>query len=96
MSNHYGAYSEFATAELTATAQIGSFGVGHPIYIHKMIVRLAATTPTITLRNGGAAGTLVLNAHIPTAGDIIEVDHYFADGCHYTEAGAITIQFWYR
>jgi len=87
--------SEFATAELTATAQIGR-AVDVPIFIHKIFVRLAATTPHITLRNGGAAGNVILNAWIVAAGDIIEVNHFFPDGCHYTESGAITLTFWYR
>jgi len=96
MSSHNGNYSEFATAELTASAQVGSFGIGHPIYIHKIFVRLAATTPTISLRNGGAAGDLRLSVWIVAAKDIIDVDMYFPDGCYYTEAGAITATFWYR
>ena len=94
MSDHQ--YSEFATAEITATGQIGSFGVDRPLYLHKIFVRLAATSPTITLRNGGALGETRLNVWIVAAGDIIDVNMYFPSGCHYTEVGAITATFWYR
>ena len=88
-------FSEFSTGDVSATGQIGTFGVDHPIFIHKILVRLAATSPTITLRNGGATGGMILSVFVVAAGDIIDLDHYFPRGCHYTEVGAITATFLY-
>jgi len=89
MSVH-GATGEQATVA-TATAQIGE--AGHPVTLHRIIVTAAATTPTITLRNGTATGTAVLTTHAVAAGDVIEIGLIFKEGLHYTEAGAITATF---
>ena len=93
--SHQGQGSEFSSGDISATGQIGAFGVGRGIFVAKIMVRTAATSPTITLRDGGATGTLILNVWVVAAGDVIDLNHYFASGCHYTEVGAIILTFLY-
>ncbi len=93
MSDHR--FSEFSTGPVTTTGQIGTFGVGHPIFIHNIFITAGGSSTSILLRNGDATGTIILTGIIGIIDLTINLMHYFPDGCHYTENGTISLIFLY-
>ena len=73
---------------VSATAQITP--ADHPAVLERILVE-ASSSGTITLRNGGSAGTLVISAWAVAAGDVIEVGLEFSRGVHHTEGGTSLI-----